>query len=617
MPKLAKSKKVIVIGIDAMDTSITEKLMREGKLPNFSRLMREGSYGHLATTVSSETPVVWSSIATGLNPGGHGIFDFVMRHPENYSLYLSLNESTNRGGKINIQRYRKGDCFWEILSRNRTPAFIYFFPNTFPPDHIHGRMLSGMGVPDILGLMGKYSFYTEKTFPEKDQERRGRIINIKIINGTISTNLYGPRIALNNSEEESKVPMQVIVKPEKEGIVLKIGNRDTFLKQGQWSAWLRVSFKISNFKSVHGIVRFYLRSIYPDFQLYASPINFDPENPAFFVSYPDGYSKKMAKQIGLYYTQGMPHDTWALTEGALDEKSFLEQTDEVFEEYKKILKNELNEFKNGLFFFYFETVDVIQHMFWRYTDAGHPLYEKNTLYQDIIFEYYRKMDALIGDILKQIDKDTVLIILSDHGFTNFRRAVNLNRWLLENGYLYLKAGKNESGEFFNDVDWFRTKAYALGFGGIYLNKKEREGSGIVSESEAEGLKREIVAGLKELRDPDTSDTVIKEVYDADKIYSGPYAKDAPDLFVGFNSGYRTSWQNALGGVPVRLIEDNKKKWSGDHLVDPSLVPGVIFINRNKELKNPSVLDIAPTILALFNIASPPHMDGKALFQSDK
>jgi predicted AlkP superfamily phosphohydrolase/phosphomutase len=207
--------------------------------------------------------------------------------------------------------------------------------------------------------------------------------------------------------------------------------------------------------------------------------------------------------------------------------------------------------------------------------------------------------------------------LSDHGFTNFRRAVNLNRWLLENGYLYLKADKNESGEFFNDVDWLRTKAYALGFGGIYLNKKGREGSGIVNESETERLKREIVAGLKELRDPDTSDTVIKEVYDADKIYSGPYVKDAPDLFVGFNSGYRASWQNALGGVPVRLIEDNKKKWSGDHLLDPSLVPGVIFINRNKELKNPSVLDIAPTILALFNIARPPPMDGRALFQSDK
>jgi predicted AlkP superfamily phosphohydrolase/phosphomutase len=617
MLKSAKSKKVIVIGIDAMDTDFTEKLMDEGALPNFSRLKREGNYGHLATTVSSETPVVWSSIATGLNPGGHGIFDFVMRHPENYSLYLGLDEITNRGGKIDIHRHRKGEPFWDTLSRERIPSFIYFFPNTFPPDHIRGRMLSGMGVPDILGLMGRYSFYVENPPQETGSERRGRAVVVKAIDGVIATYLYGPRVASGNSEEESTVPLQVMFDRKSDGVTLKIGGRDTFLKLGEWSGWQRVSFKVGSFKSVNGIVKFYLKRLHPDFQLYASPINFDPEDPPFPVSYPDGYAKNLVKEIGLYYTQGMPYDTWALTEGALDEKSFLEQADEVFGEYKNILAHELKEFKNGLFFFYFETADAVQHMFWRYTDPRSPLYEKNSPYQDAIFEYYRKMDALIGDVLQYVDKDTVLIVLSDHGFTDFRRAVNLNRWLADNGFLFLKGGGKEGKEFFKDVDWSRSKAYSLGFGGIYLNKKGREGSGIVSADEAEGVKKEIIAGLKGLRDPIASDMVIKEVYDGNAIYSGPYVKDAPDLFVGFNTGYRASWQTALGGTPARLIEDNAKKWSGDHLQDPSLVPGVIFINRNKELKNPSVLDIAPTILALFGIDRLPGMSGRVLVTEEK
>jgi len=609
-----KTKKVIILGIDAMDPKITEHLMQEGRLPNLLYLKNEGSYSHLATTVSCETAVVWSSFATGLDPSGHGIFDFVMRNPKNYSLYLSLNEISNIGGKIKIQLRRKGKCFWEILSRNKVPSYIYFCPNTFPPDKVFGVMLSGMGVPDITGTMGKYTFYTSEMLQKIEGERRGRIVNVEINGKTISTYLYGPNILSKGIPTESRTVLYIIIDTDKKGIILKFEGNEFFLKQGQWSEWQKVYFKIGNFRNAYGIVRFYLNSIYPYFQLYASPINFDPEKPLFPISYPNNHSRIVASEIGLYHTQGMPCDTWVLTEGRLDEKAFLEQVNQVFEERQNILNEELKRFNNGLFFFYFDILDVVQHMFWRYLDAIHPLYEENSPYKDVIYGYYQKIDALIGKILKQIDKNTILIILSDHGFGPFRKAVHLNRWLMENGYLFLKEGFSESEDFFSNVDWSRTRAYALGFGGIYLNKIGREGYGIVDESEAIGLKQEIIMKLLAFKDPQTQEKIIKDIYDMDKIYNGRFMAKGPDLFVGFNSGYRASWQTALGGTPDSLIEYNKKKWSGDHLVDPTLVPGVIFLNRKLKLQSPNIIDLAPTILSIFNINYRRWMNGKSLFE---
>lgn len=616
MRKPISKDKVVILGIDAMDPNITEQLIKEGRLPNFSYLKEMGSYAHLATTIPSESVVAWTSFSTGLNPGGHGIFDFIMRDPKDYLPYLSLNEISSEKGKVKIQIRRKGKTFWDILSTNKVPSFIYFCPNTFPPEKIVGKMLSGMGVPDILGTMGKFSFYTTKVLTEEDRDSRGRIIQIKPDNNLILTELYGPKVSSGSLQGQTNIPLKIILKPQEETVSLEFQGNQLFLKKGNWSNWQKVSFQIGPFKRLHGILKFYLKNIEPDFQLYASPINFDPEKPSFPISYPYNYSRKLAKKTGLYYTQGMPHDTWALTEDRLDEKAFLEHADEILNENERILKEELKEFKGGLFFYYFETLDIIQHMFWRYLDPQHPLHEKSSLYQDTVFRYYEKLDRIIGDVLRSIGNETTLIILSDHGFNSFRRAVHLNRWLLENGYLFLKNGINEGRDFFENVDWSKTKAYALGFGGIYLNRIGREYYGIVSDSEVKDLKQAIIKGLKEFKDPKDGAKVIENVYDQEDVFQGSYINDAPDLFVGFNAGYRASWQTALGGVPNRLIEDNRRKWSGDHLIDPVLVPGVIFVNKRVELKNPSIIDIAPTLLDLFSINKPDVMPGKVLFKDE-
>lgn len=612
-PKIS-NKKVIILGVDAMDPQITEKLMQEGRLPNLAYLKTKGSYSHLKTTIPSESVVAWTSFATGLNPGNHGIFDFIMRDPQTYFPYLSLNEISTSKGEIKIKIRRKGEPFWNILSKSKVPCFIYFCPNTFPPDRLLGKMLSGMGVPDISGTMGKFSFYTSKTLTKEDKDSRGKIIRIESKNNIIETEIYGPKVASSSLIKESVIPLRIILSPEEKKTMLQFQGNHLTLKEGNWSVWQKVSFKIGFFNRAYGILRFYLKSIEPEFELYVSPINFNPQRPPFPISHPYNYSKKLAKKIGLYYTQGMPYDTWVLTEGKLHEKDFLELVDEVLNENKEILHNELKEFKGGVFFFYFEVLDAVQHMFWRYLDPQHPLYEKDSLYQDTIFRYYEKIDRIIGSVLNSLDKDTTLIILSDHGFNSFHRAVHLNRWLLENGYLFLKEGVNESKEFFEDVDWSKTKAYALGFGGIYLNRIGREYYGIVSTSEVQDLKQTIIKGLKQFRDPNTGEMIVKNVYSQEEIFRGPYMIDAPELFVGFNTGYRASWQTALGGIPCLFIEDNKKKWSGDHLIDSQLVPGIIFVNRKIRLKEPTIIDIAPTVLALFNIDKPKEMQGEVLFK---
>ncbi|TAM38063.1 hypothetical protein EPN54_04625 [bacterium] len=615
MHKNSPKKKVIIIGIDAMDPGITEKLIQEGRLPNFSSLKKNGTYAHLRTTNPAESVVAWTSFATGLNPGGHGIFDFIMRDPNTYLPYLSLNEIYNDKGKTKVRLRRKGKPFWEFLSEHNIPGFVYFCPNTFPPQPFSGRMISGMGVPDITGTMGRFSFYTTKILSAEDKDSRGRVIPVVFENGIIHTEIYGPKVASKGGiAGEGRIPFKIILHPDTKDVVLEFQGNKVLLKEKTWSHWVRVSFSLGPFKKAHGIVKYYLKSIHPELELYMSPVNFDPQKPLFPVSYPKAYSAELVKKIGFFYTQGMPHDTWALTEGRLDEQAFLEQVDDILMENEKILNEGLKDFKNGAFFYYFEVLDAVQHMFWRYLDTTRPLYAKNSAYQDTIYKYYEKMDKIVGSLLKRLDRDTILIVLSDHGFGSFRKAVNINRWLLANGYLFLSEAKKESGEFFENVDWSRTKAYALGFGGIYLNRIGREYYGIVSEVEAKKLKSEIINRLEAARDPQSGEKFISKVYSGDDIFSGRYQNDGPDLFVGFNTGYRASWQTALGGVPAVLIENNDKKWSGDHLIDYNLVPGVIFVNKKTALEGHSIVDVAPTVLGLFRIAQAKEMPGKSFLE---
>ena len=598
---LKNKNKVIILGIDGMDHVITERLINAGKLPNLSALRNKGSYCRLATTIPAESVVAWASFATGLDASGHGVFDFIMRNPQDYSLFLGLNEMPVIKGKTEIKPRIKGESFWSILSQNKVPCFVYFCPNTFPSEKIYGRMLSGMGTPDILGNLGKFSFYTTKPLTKDDLESRGRIVSVKDESGVITTQLYGPKVLSAGLEAEARSGLKLILNPAEDKLLVNLEGRSFSLSKDTWSNWQPVSFKTGPFSSVSGIVKFYLKSIKPELELYVTPINFNPNKPPFPISNPRGFSRKISAKIGYYHTLGMPVETWSLSEGRVSEKVFLQEVDNVLDERRRILRQELKSYKSGLFFFYFDTLDVIQHMFWRYLDDRNQYMQSDLQYKDTVYKYYEQIDQVIGEVAKGLDDSTTMIVLSDHGFGPFRKSVHLNRWLLEQGYLFLKDKENPNQQFLEGIDWSKTKAYALGFGGIYLNKAGREYYGIVDAAQERQIKEELLNRLLAMTDPATGEKIVGNVYPAELIYKGPYVNAGPDFFVGFKPGYRASWQSALGGLANVLIEDNKKKWSGDHLFDPKEVPGVIFVSRKIKTDGFRITDIASVVLSLFGI----------------
>jgi predicted AlkP superfamily phosphohydrolase/phosphomutase len=591
------NNKVIILGFDGLSPEIIEPLMKEGKLPHFSQLKEQGSYRHLATTNPPQSPVAWAGFATGKNPGKNGVFDFIIRDPKTYALSLSLSNMKN--GKP--QRVIKSKCFWQYASDKKVSAIVIVHPVTFPPDKIYGRMISGMGVPDILGTEGTFTFYTTENLP-KDKDIGGKVFQVRK-SPIMVMNLIGPRVsALGGKIDNVTVPFKATLHNEGAAATIEYQNNKFEIKKGQWSNWQEVTFNLGLLRKAKGIFKFYLLEIEPDFKLYISPINLDPKKPLFVISYPANYSKQLSDNIGLYYTQGMPMDTWAVSEERIGENPFLEQAEMVLKEREAMLDFEVKRFHKGILYCYFESPDIIQHMFTRYIDQEHPLYRKDAAqeYRETIESWYKKMDNILGKVMKNISQEDTLIILSDHGFNTFRRAVNINTWLKKNGYLELKDPTAEVGrELLADIDWPKTKAYAIGFGAIYINQSGREGQGVVKPgAETENLKDEIALKLKQWRDEKQNESVVNKVYKSEEIFWGEYAEYTPDICVGLNRGYRASWQTALGGVPSELIEDNLRKWSGDHLIDPSLIPGVIFSNKQIKKEDVSIYDICPTILKI-------------------
>jgi len=590
-------KKIIILGFDGLSPDIIEPMMRKGMLPNFSRLKQNGSYRILRTTNPSQSPVAWTGFSTGQNPGKNGVFDFIERDIDTYNLKLSLSNIEKGVPKKVI----KSKCFWEYSSDLGVPATILACPITFPPDKVTGRMLSGMGVPDILGTEGTFSFYTSEHL-ERGKDIGGKVFQVRK-SPLIMIDLIGPKVAAGTGPAKNvKVPAKVTIDGDNKGVVIQYQDNKVRLPLYKWSAWQDVVFKLGPFKRSHGIFKFYLSEIVPHFKLYISPIEFDPRHPYFTITHPPGYSKELARAIGLYHTRGMPMDTWAVNENRLSDEAFIEQVDEVLREKTEMLNYELARFKKGILYCYFESSDIIQHMFWRYTDPLHPLYREDAKreFKETIAVWYEKLDAVLGRVIDTISDNDTLIVLSDHGFDTFRRAVHINSWLRKNDFLKLKSPYASSGaELLSDIDWSRTKAYSIGFGAIYVNQLSRERFGIVSPGyHTEQLKDEIAQKLGEWIDEKYDEKVVNKVYKREEIFWGRYQNEMPDLYVGFNIGYRASWQTALGAVPRNLIEDNLKKWSGSHLFDPELIPGILFTNKKVIKARPSIYDIAPTVLKL-------------------
>lgn len=623
----ARVQHVVILGLDGQDPELTDQFMAEGLLPNFKKLQEQGCYKRLQTSLPAESPVAWSCFQTGCNPGKHKIFDFLVPNRKSYLPELCSAQIGDALRSVRIGKYRipigkpqltfgrKSQSFWTILGEHGVFSNILRVPISFPPERFRGVMLGAMSIPDLKGTQGTFTYFTNDA---KDKARftGGQQVTVQAAGGKIKTYIPGPMNSLLIEPVEMRIPIEIELPTSgRAHCVLKMGKEKFDLPMRDYTPWINLTFKAGLGIKVRGIVRFYLMEQDKHFKLYMTPINIDPETPALPISHPFPFSMYLSKTQGAFATLGLAEDTWALNERVIDEEAFLKQAYLIHEERERMFFDALDKTKRGAVVCVFDITDRLQHMFFRYLEKDHPANPGKDMdrHKDAVRELYTRMDDLVGRTMAAVGEDTLLFVMSDHGFKPFRRGINLNTWLYQNGYLVLKGDKPTGSEWLADVDWSKTRAYAIGLGGIYLNVKGREIHGIVEPGEAEkALREEIRAKLRELHDDEKGTRAINEVWDCKVVYQGPYVREAPDLFVGFAPGYRASWDCATGVVGDAAITDNTKSWSGDHCMNPPDVPGILFCNRKYDKEQPSIMDLGPTTMDLFGVSVPTWCDGESL-----
>ncbi|MEE2874134.1 MAG: alkaline phosphatase family protein [Candidatus Latescibacterota bacterium] len=635
-----KAPKLLVLGVDGMDPQLLQRLMTEDKMPNFARLAAEGGFTALATSVPPQSPVAWSTFITGLDPDGHGIYDFVHRLPEEITPYLSTSREVEEG---EMELLREGTPFWLHLSLAGIASRVFKVPANFPPRGGESELLhldfpehvayAGMGTPDILGTYGTFSFYTDGPYAVPSHLENGgaelseggeleipggRVVSIRLPDGMATLPVVGPFV----DDRQYQAEFTLLLDRESRAVEIDLNGQRQVLREEEWSDWFRVDYGRLPYGvgRLTGICLFYLKSAGPQIELYMSPVNIDPENPVMPVASPEEAAIQLSQEFGPYYTQGMPDDTKALEAEVFDYADFLSQDSLALAERRQHLRFVLEDFDEGFAFFYVHSLDQLCHMLWRAVDREHPGYRPEFAgYGTAIETQYAAMDDLLGQARELLGDDGDIIVMSDHGFAPYARAFNLNGWLRQAGYLTAREGRPvdqiqilEPGH----VDWKKTRAYALGLNSLYLNQWGREGNGIVEEMDRETVLDELERDLLAVRDPQNGRQIIKKVY---RTAPTPEMADrAPDLIIGYARGYRSSGISAVGQLAAEVVEDNLSAWSGDHCMAADEVPGILLSNRPLDAGTQHHLrDLPVSVLRYYGVDIPPEMEGHSIWSGSR
>jgi len=625
--------RMVILGIDGMDPKLLGQYMQEGVVPNLSRLASTGGLMPLETSNPPQSPVAWSTFITGMDAGSHGIFDFLHLDRENLTPYMSTSRIQGTSITLPMGRWRiplkspqtqllrQGTAFWELLEKNGVHTRLFQIPANYPPVKTSGEAISGMGTPDLQGTSGTFTLYTNAPEWKAGTVSGGIIEHVALHDGVGHGHVTGPPNALLKASPSVQADLEVVVDPQNPVALVRVGDGKLLLQEGEWSEWLPVQFDLMpHISSVSGMVRFYLKQVRPHLMLYMTPVNIDPRAPAQTIAIPAKYAYDLAEDAGPFYTEEMPEDTKALRAGVLTPHEFLAQTQLVLDERKRLLDSELRRFasepERSLMFFYFSSIDQRHHMLYREADPSDPLRPRDTA-EDLtnaMRDTYRQIDEQVGKVMNSVGENTAIVVMSDHGFSSFRRQVHLNRWLEQHGYLRLTDSFNRDRyEWLQGIDWSATRAFAIGLNSLYLNVRGRESHGIVSAKQRAALAQKLAQELSTWVDEENGQKVITQVSLREQIYHGPFVEAAPDIIVGYAPGYRASWDTTTGKVPLPLIEANRDEWSGDHCIDSRAVPGVLLSNRPLRASSGSLADLTVSVLGYFGVAPAAGMTGKPMF----
>ena len=631
-------RRVIVLGLDGMEPNLIRALIELGRAPNFKKLAEMGSFSTLGTTMPALSPVAWSSFITGMSPGRHGITDFVVRDPKTYLPVFSIFENTEPDlvfsvGDIHLPikgggpvSRRRGRPFWSYLTERGIPAWVSKAPTNYPVDDTATVAISGMGTPDLADAYGLFSYYTSDPFEDYPGLEGGTVQYVEITDDVVHADLLGPVNSFRTLADDSrdphvntaKIPFTVYLDRRADGVRLDIQGQTILLKRGQYSPWISVEFELLPIVgAVRGNARFLVKEVGPHFRLYVTPINIDPVQQPDGVVHPADLGSEIARDLGAFWTKGLPCDTKAFDYKVLNDEEYVGQAELVLRERMALFDHLWSRFDTGLFYFYVSSTDQDAHMLWRNMDPTHPLHsEADPRFAGYLMDLYAEMDTLVGKVLPAVDDKTLLLICSDHGFSQFGRQFHLNSWLRHNGWLAVRSGaeKKEETSIF-DIDWSRTAAYGIGFNALYLNLKGREGKGIIERGEDGATTAKLKRELHSVVDDETGRRPIARVYHRDEVYSGPGVGEMAELLVGYAPGYRNSSTSFMGATGSEIINLNPWARSGDHSMARDLVPGTLFSSRPVYATSPDILDLPVTILQWFGIDKPPHMEGGSIFET--
>ena len=634
-------KRVIILGFDGADPNIVKTMMDAGELPNLEKLSKQGTFVPLASSNPPQSPIAWSSFATGKHPGNHGIYDFLRRDPKTYFPSVAfgqvVNPTLNPDGSFRtIPTYknnRKGRTFWKIASNEGVRAKILSVPFAFPADTLEeGCMLSGLGVPDLRSTDSVF-FLMGEDIPKPSNISGGKKIPLRFSGDTAIATIEGVKLPGVKPLTYSKVPVIITANRKEKSVSIKVSDQTIDLKEGTWSPWVKWSFDMSpNIKAkpasgiqlspkvkAHAISRFHLLEAGDTIRLYMTCLQYDPTKPYINFTSPPEYGKELFERYGYFKTIGWIYDTNALKHDALTDDLFLEDVKKTMGWREILTLDEIDAGKFELLISAWTGTDRVGHLFWHHRDELHPMHtaEGKAKYGRAIEDTYTRMDSIVGKVMAKLGEEDLLMVISDHGFHSFRKGFNVNTWLVRNGYLSV-TGKSDPKTatnpkpFLFGYDWSRTKAYNIGLGSIFLNLKGREGKGIVPSEEADALIAEIREKLLKVTDPDTGDKIFTEIYTRD-FFKGKATTLAPDLQLGYADGYQSSKSAASGKAPAEMFEDTMSKWSGEHAAsDMATTPGIFFSNQPITKKDPHLVDLGATALEYLGKTVPGDFEGEGL-----